>query len=78
MPLDKFLHGTADMFISFIFAGSKVFCWDINTHEVVSSLECANIIPAVDSHKIQQSKKFEGKMCQKLSETLVKWKYEVV
>ena len=46
-----------------MFTGSKVFCWDVNQCEVVSTLDCANIIPAVDSHKIHKLKRFEGKAC---------------
>ena len=37
-----------------------MFCWDVNKHEVISKLECANIIPAVDSHKIHRMQRFEG------------------
>ena len=40
-----------------------MFCWDVNQHIVVSTLDCANIIPAVDSHKINKHKRFEGKKC---------------
>ena len=48
------------------FTGSKVFCWDVNLGEVVSTLDCANIIPAVDSYKIHKLKRFEGKRhCRK-------------